>query len=194
MVLNRAQKTSFNVKFAVSHLQAELVEMDHSLSNSPKSAPQVSPRNSKSGTIEQLTNSSSDAAITDASSKAVKQPGPSTAAGSSSTAVATSGAQVAPAGEESDSATSTLTTRASGQQHGMQLPSVKAQKGNNLKGAASGELGMGKRKMSGRFSTRQTSDELPDVTGRQSDHTTYDVTGVRRISTAGRRIFGGTNT
>ena len=187
MVPNHAQKTSFNVKFAVLHLQAELVEMDHSLSNSPKSAPQVSPRNSKSGTIEQLTNSSSDAAITDASSKAVKQPG-------TSTAVATSEAQVAPAGEESDSATSTLTTRASGQQHGMQLPSVKAQKGNNLKGAASGELGMGKRKMSGRFSTRQTSDELPDVTGRQSDHTTYDVTGVRRISTAGRRIFGGSNT
>ena len=192
MISNHALR-SFS-SFVLLHVQAELVEMDHSLSNSPKSAPQVSPRNSKSSISNQATSSSSDAAITDASSKAGKQPSSSTAVVSSFAAGATSGAQVAPAGEESDSATSTLTTRASGQQHGMQLPPVKAQKGNNLKGAASGELGMGKRKMSGRFSTRQTSDELPDVTGRQSDHTTYDVTGVRRISTAGRRIFGGTNT
>lgn len=163
-----------------------MVEMENSSSDSPTSAPEVSPR-SKSSSGEPPDASNTDAAITETTSQSHRQSNSGTNGGSSD-------AQVAPAGEGNDSASSTMTTRASGQLHGMQLPSVKAQKGSNLKAAASGELGMGKRKMSGRFSTRQTSDELPDVTGRQSDHTTKDATGVRRISTAGRRIFGGTNT
>lgn len=84
-----------------------------------------------------------------------------------------------------------LTARSSGSQTGTQLPSVKAQQGSNMKGAVSGDLGlMGRRKRSGRAAARQTSEELPDVTGRQSDHTIHDATGVRRVSTAGRRIFG----
>lgn len=160
--------------------------MELSSTNSPFSAPQVSPR-SKSTSGGRPDASSNDAAISESSSPSGRQ-------ATKLTAAASSGAQVAPAGEETDSASSTMTTRASGQLHGMQLPPVKAQKGSNLNGAASGELGMGKQKMSGRFSTRQTSDELPDVTGRQSDHTTKDATSVRRISTTGRRIFGGTNT
>lgn len=161
--------------------------MDHSSASSPNSAPQISPRNHKID-ADQASGSSGDAAITEHTVTSGKQ-------ANSVAAASSSGAQIAPAGEESDSATSTLTTRHSGQQHGVQLPPVKAQKGSNLKGVASGELGMGRRKMSGRFNTRQTSDELPDgVTERQSDHTAKDATGVRRISTAGRRIFGGTNT
>ena len=72
----------------------------------------------------------------------------------------------------------------------MQLPSVKAQKESTHKGAGSGEMGMGKRKGSLRAEARKTSEELPDVTGRQSDHTIYDATGIRRVSTAGRRVFG----
>ena len=86
---------------------------------------------------------------------------------------------------------SALTTRSSGSQTGTQLPSVKAQQGSNTKGASSTELGpMGRRKRSGRAAARQTSEELPDVTGRQSDHTIHDASGIRRVSTAGRRIFG----
>jgi len=100
-------------------------------------------------------------------------------------------AQASGSSEPADDAVSALTTRSSGSQYGMQLPSVKAQKGSNMKGAASGDLGpMGRRKGSGRAAARQTSEELPDVTGRQSDHTIFDATGIRRVSTAGRRIFG----
>ncbi|DBA92139.1 hypothetical protein WJX77_008470 [Trebouxia sp. C0004] len=84
-----------------------------------------------------------------------------------------------------------LTTCSSGSQSGTQLPIVKPQQGSSVKGAFSGELGsMGRGKRSGRAAARQTSEELPDVTGRQSDHTIYDATGIRRVSTAGRRIFG----
>ena len=95
----------------------------------------------------------------------------------------------ASSGDHTDDASS-LTTRSSGSQHGMQLSNVKPQKGSNLKGAASGELGIGKRKGSMRAEARKTSEELPDVTGRQSDHTIFDATGIRRVSTAGRRVFG----
>ena len=91
-----------------------------------------------------------------------------------------------------DAAVVELTTRSSGTQHGMQLPPVKAQKANNGKDKANGASGLGRRRGSGRTAARQTSDELPDVTGRQSDHTAYDASGVRRVSTAGRRMFSNT--
>lgn len=109
------------------------------------------------------------------------------------------GAESAASGEDAESrlsepggdTVSALTTRSSGSQSGTQLPSVKAQQGSNMKGPSSGELGaMGRRKRSGRAAARQTSEELPDVTGRQSDHTIHDATGIRTVSTAGRRIFG----
>lgn len=93
----------------------------------------------------------------------------------------------ATASEHADDATS-LTTRSSGSQHGMQLPSVKAQTGSSrAKNGGIGEAGagMGSRKGSMRSEGRQTSEELPDVTGRQLNHT-----GVRRVSTTGRRVFG----
>ncbi|KAL3156916.1 hypothetical protein ABBQ38_001178 [Trebouxia sp. C0009 RCD-2024] len=82
---------------------------------------------------------------------------------------------------------SSLTTRSSGSQHGMHLPSVKAQTGPSSRGGACGEggAGMGSRKGSMRSEGRQTSEELPDVTGRQ-----FDLTTVRRVSTTGRRVFG----
>lgn len=95
--------------------------------------------------------------------------------------------------EPGEDTVSALTTRSSGSQSGTQLLSVKAQQGSNMTRAFSGDLGpMGRRKRSGRgaAAARQTSEELPDVTGRQSDHTIHDATGVRRVSTTGRRIFG----
>lgn len=88
--------------------------------------------------------------------------------------------------DHADDASSSVPS--SGSQHGMQVPSLKAQKGSISKGGGDG--GMGSRKGSMRAEGRQTSEELPDVTGRQPDHTIYDATGVRRINTAGRRVFG----
>lgn len=161
-------------------LQTELIDMDPSPGHTPRASQRPPTGKGKSGTVSTANQeAASDAALTDK----ITNP-------DSANNAATSGAQVAPAAEERDSATSTVTARQSGVQHGMQVPAVKPQAGGSLKGALSSELGMGKRKASGRFASRQTSDELPDVTGRQSDHTTHDATGVRRISTAGRRIFG----
>lgn len=85
---------------------------------------------------------------------------------------------------------SSLTTRNSGLQHGVQVPGVKAPKGPRSSSVANGGGGMGSRKGRMRAEGRQTSEELPDVTGRQSDHTIFDATGVRQINTAGRRVFG----
>lgn len=85
---------------------------------------------------------------------------------------------------------SSLTTRSSGSQHGMQVPSMKAPKGPVSSRVAGVGGDMGSRKGSMRAQGRKTSEELPDVTGRQSDHTIFDVTGVRRINTARKRVFG----
>lgn len=108
--------------------------------------------------------------------------------GNNSRAQSSSGAHASSSDIANDA--SSLTTRSSGSQHGMQMPSVKAQKDSNQTGAASKEVGIGKRKGSLRAEARKTSEELPDVTGRQSDHTIYDASGIRRVSTAGRRVFG----
>lgn len=95
-------------------------------------------------------------------------------------------------GDQCDDASS-LTTRNSGLQHGIQVPGLKAPKGPRSSSVANGGGGRGsKGSWQGRMRAegRQTSEELPDVTGRQSDHTNFDATGVRQINTAGRRVFG----
>ena len=165
-------------------MQVELIEQDISRADSPK------PSHSHSHSGSQT-----------AASQAAEHSMPQTPRGSSPRASESqmsnyfpSGASDAGTSEHADDAAVTeLTTRSSGTQHGMQLPPVKAQKGSNTKGntngKGSGESGLGRRRGSGRGAGRQTSEELPDVTGRQSDHTAYDASGIRRVSTAGRRMF-----
>lgn len=106
------------------------------------------------------------------------------ASDSTASGVQSSSGAHASSSEHGDDASS-LTTRSSGCQHGLQVPGVKTPNGPSSSRVAGGGGGMGSRKGSMRAEGRKTSEELPDVTGRQSDHT-----GVRRINTAGRRVFG----
>ena len=121
-------------------------------------------------------------------SHASQAPSPRTSDSTASGAHSSSGVHASSSDHGDDA--SSLTTRSSGSQHGMQVPSVKAPKGPSSSRVAGGGGGMGSRKGSMRAEGRKTSEELPDVTGRQSDHTIFDVTGVRRINTAGKRVFG----
>lgn len=173
-------------------LQAELIELNSSEASSPGDSHHQSPtsihapsqapgppsaHSNPNSTSHTPQGSSPPESDTQASSQ---QPGAESAA-----SAADAESRLSEPGGDTVSA---LTTRSSGSQSGTQLPSVKAQQGSSMKGAISGDLGpMGRRK---RSAARQTSEELPDVTGRQSDHTIHDATGIRRVSTAGRRIFG----
>lgn len=176
-------------------MQAELIELNSSEASSSQQSPTSSHAPSHApgpfsnpsqpnSTAHTPRGSSPHGSDTQAS---IQQPGAESAA----SAAAADEAQSHSSNQPADCTVSALTRRSSGSQSGTQSPTARAQKGSNMKGAVSGELSaMGRRKGSGRAAARQTSEELPDVTGRQSDHTIFDATGIRRVSTAGRRIFG----
>lgn len=175
--------------------QAELIELNSSEASSSQQSPTsshapshapgpFSTHSQPNSTAHTPQGSSPHGSDTQAS---IQQPGAESAA----SAAAADEAQSHSSSQPADGTVSTLSRRSSGSQSGTQSPTVRAQKGSNVKGAFSGELSaMGRRKGSGRAAARQTSEELPDVTGRQSDHTIFDATGIRRVSTAGRRVFG----
>ncbi len=178
-------------------MQAELIELNSSEASSPGDSHHQSPTGA--GTHAPSQAPGPPAAHCNPGSTSHTPQGSSPPDSDTQASSQQPGAESAASAEDAESrlsepggdTVSALTTRSSGSQSGTQLPSVKAQQGSSMKGAFSGDLGpMGRRKRSGRAAARQTSEELPDVTGRQSDHTIHDATGIRRVSTAGRRIFG----